>query len=561
MAYPPITSLGTVPQRTQTPAEFATNADSFLGALPNFRTELNAFGAYVDAAGSSIDSTIDSAVAAATAAAGSATASALSAASALAYKDLAAGTANFKGSWSALTGALAVPASVYHNGLTWVLLSNLANVTTAEPGVSASWVVASGDSFRRSVDALFKRATLDLDFSANSHKVYEQFGLEPKQLQSVVVTVRNSTATYQSPTGLATAAINTPRITYDAANGNALGLLVEEQRTNLLLHSQYTAASGETPPTGWNIGFNTGTTTTASSARFAGAIRSTQSGTAQREHYAQPVILAPNTTYTLSAFFASRTSADGVVLSMEGLSAGFSGTVTLAAASLLLDRINSITFTTGPSETGATTVVRIGLGCTANATGTVIHETPQLEVGPAATSYIPTTTAQVTRNADVISRALTTTNANAGALYAEVRIISVLPNNVWAEVLRLADSAPTAIRGIGLQFDNDIVRMVVRDSAGTATGIPSLAANPSALNKVLCSFDYATNTALIAVNGVTHTVALGASGNLNSFSSHLFIGYSGNVAGGAAATSSQQIKRCTYFPRSFTAAEAQAITS
>lgn len=50
-----------------------------------------------------------------------------------------AATANFKGNWSALTGPLTVPASVAHSGSYWMLLSNLADVTAATPGVSASW--------------------------------------------------------------------------------------------------------------------------------------------------------------------------------------------------------------------------------------------------------------------------------------------------------------------------------------------------------------------------------------------------------------------------------------
>lgn len=49
-------------------------------------------------------------------------------------------TTNYKGNWSSLTGALNMPASVSHAGTFWVLASNLANVTTATPGVSASWV-------------------------------------------------------------------------------------------------------------------------------------------------------------------------------------------------------------------------------------------------------------------------------------------------------------------------------------------------------------------------------------------------------------------------------------
>lgn len=45
----------------------------------------------------------------------------------------ASSTSNFKGEWSSLTGALAPPASVYHNGLTWNLLTAIPNVTLEEP--------------------------------------------------------------------------------------------------------------------------------------------------------------------------------------------------------------------------------------------------------------------------------------------------------------------------------------------------------------------------------------------------------------------------------------------
>lgn len=51
--------------------------------------------------------------------------------------------ANYKGHWSNLTGALNMPASVSHAGAFWVLTANLANVTTATPGVSGSWTKAT----------------------------------------------------------------------------------------------------------------------------------------------------------------------------------------------------------------------------------------------------------------------------------------------------------------------------------------------------------------------------------------------------------------------------------
>lgn len=81
---------------------------------------------------------VNSAAAAAAASASSASISQGIAAAAAAAAVLSAGS-SFKGAWSSLSGALAVPATVAHNGLTWVLLSDLANVATATPGVSASW--------------------------------------------------------------------------------------------------------------------------------------------------------------------------------------------------------------------------------------------------------------------------------------------------------------------------------------------------------------------------------------------------------------------------------------
>lgn len=53
---------------------------------------------------------------------------------------IAIAAANFKGNWSALTGALAVPASVYHSSKFWLLLSSLADVTAKVPGVDAEWL-------------------------------------------------------------------------------------------------------------------------------------------------------------------------------------------------------------------------------------------------------------------------------------------------------------------------------------------------------------------------------------------------------------------------------------
>ena len=53
--------------------------------------------------------------------------------------ELALAASSYKGPWSSLTGPLSMPATVLHNGNFWALNANLADVTTATPGISGSW--------------------------------------------------------------------------------------------------------------------------------------------------------------------------------------------------------------------------------------------------------------------------------------------------------------------------------------------------------------------------------------------------------------------------------------
>ena len=64
--------------------------------------------------------------------------------SASAASAAAIAASNYKGLWSSLSGALAIPATVFHNNGRWMLLENLANVTTEVPGVSSKWASLSG---------------------------------------------------------------------------------------------------------------------------------------------------------------------------------------------------------------------------------------------------------------------------------------------------------------------------------------------------------------------------------------------------------------------------------
>lgn len=113
MAITPITDI---PQRGTSGAVFAQVADALLAVdIPRFVSELNAVIPTIDAAAENAE--------------------AVEAAAAIALAAV-----NFKGNWSSLTGPLAVPSSVAYQNLVWLLLQNIADVTTQTPVFgSAYW--------------------------------------------------------------------------------------------------------------------------------------------------------------------------------------------------------------------------------------------------------------------------------------------------------------------------------------------------------------------------------------------------------------------------------------
>lgn len=114
---------------------FRAEVDLYLGTqLPTFSTQVEAARVEILAAEAAAEDSKDAALVSELAAAASATGAAAVALSA----------ANFSGTWASLTGALNVPAAVFHNGAYWMLLNNLADVTTSQPGVSADWQVVGG---------------------------------------------------------------------------------------------------------------------------------------------------------------------------------------------------------------------------------------------------------------------------------------------------------------------------------------------------------------------------------------------------------------------------------
>lgn len=119
MSYPPISTIPTPPNRSQSPATFSADADAFLGDLPAFGEELNDFGDYVDAIGVDIDA---------------------------AYALGASALTNYKGAYSAGT-TYQIGHSVVYLSSFWIALSVNTGVSPVE---GANWTnisIVDGGTF------------------------------------------------------------------------------------------------------------------------------------------------------------------------------------------------------------------------------------------------------------------------------------------------------------------------------------------------------------------------------------------------------------------------------
>jgi hypothetical protein len=236
-------------------------------------------------------------------------------------------------------------------------------------------------------------AALDLNF------------LTGTTLDSRITFTRASNATFINSSGLvALAASDAPRFDYDPITLAARGLLIEEQRTNLLTYSEDFS--------NWSVG-GAGTTVTANSAvapdgaSTADEIIVTAGSSSSRFASATTT----NAVHTLSFWIRSGTSAScsfgvyttafvtatGSIVYGSGAIAG----TTLMTVTGLTSSWTKITLTTSAAVPAGSTSVFFYPGGTPNAAGNSIYIWgAQLEAGAFATSYIPTVAAQVTRAAD-----------------------------------------------------------------------------------------------------------------------------------------------------------------
>jgi len=158
---------------------------------------------------------------------------------------------------------------------------------------------------------------------------------------------------------------------------------------NLMLNSGHT--EGAHPGTNWTTGFASGSSAFGVSTEFSGEVTVTQSGTSERPALHQAFTFELETTYTLGVYFESGsvTSGSTTVMSVVSLT---SATGTTTANLPTTPGWQSITFTTAADGSGT---IRVGLGASSAATGSVVFSRVQLVKGSELLPYVPTTTAAV----------------------------------------------------------------------------------------------------------------------------------------------------------------------
>jgi hypothetical protein len=276
----------------------------------------------------------------------------------------------------------------------------------------------------------------------NAEKAGKLYSIIPTNGNGDFSVTRATTATRTNASGLIESTpINEPRLDYSL--GSCPNILLEPQRTNLALRSE------EFDNASWIVNATTiSANSTTSPSGLNNADTLTADGTSSNHRISQNISISA-TTYSYS-IYAKKNTNNFIQIntgnSFGGMWANFDinngvvgtlGTTTGTTPTSSITNVGNgwyrcnITFTSTASGNSGTIVCSIVTSASAARAETNTLSTSvflwgaQLEAGAYATSYIPTSSASVTRNADVISRGNIFTNglitASGGTWFIDLR--------------------------------------------------------------------------------------------------------------------------------------------
>jgi hypothetical protein len=363
-----------------------------------------------------------------------------------------------------------------------------------------------------------------------------------------------------------------PRFDYNPSTLAAQGLLIEESRTNLLTYSE-DFSNAVWPPTLVTVTSNT--TVAPSNTTTADTITDSLDA-APTTHLLQiSVSITNGVSYTISCFvkqgtlvgfaflfpatgFTSNIGArfrldTGVVASTD---AGVTATITNAGngwyrCTATATATSTVSAAFQLRTANATTTFYQGTG-----TGTIILWGAQLEAGAFPTSYIPTTVAQVTRNADLASVNTLSPwyNSVEGTLFAEVVSTGYVLNTSFPIAASIDDGSNNN-RITAFQGGSAVSATVNVRSASVSTTIGDSGVDFSA-SVVKLAGAFSGTSVSVTVNG--GSVVAGTTNGMPSGLTTMRLGGTNSLY---LNTLNGYLRRVTYYPRRLSNAELQAITT
>lgn len=373
--------------------------------------------------------------------------------------------------------------------------------------------------------------SLGMDFVADADGRYTLNGTVYNDLSSFLSAAggsfsRNSVATYFDSAGtMQTAGANQPRFDYDPVTHAPKGILIEEQRTNSLRNGNATGSAAGTPgtlPTYWGIGgagFPNLTREVVGSGQENGVpyvdlrVYGTPTVGGVSLFYFDATNFVPavsGQTWTASAYVkivGGGLSNTSVQFNMyERNSSGSSLAVVvfpITPTSTLTRFTNTQTLTNGLT---AYVISSIGVSHTSSAAIDITLRVGgvQLEQGAFATTYIPTTSATVTRVNEVFTVPTGAWyDATQGSLMAQY-VVPYLGGNKYPGIASIDNG--TSANSIGMALsDGGPDRMYGEMFDGGATQFGNSGSVYSAGTNAKHAVYYASNAGLLSTNGTLGT--------------------------------------------------------
>ena len=378
---------------------------------------------------------------------------------------------------------------------------------------------------------------IDLDFVRGRYASNSGYRSDFLSLPGATYT-RAGAATAETAAGVVVNfAANVPRIT-------DRGVLIEEARTNLFPRSAPTAAQ-------MSFAQNVASATEPASPPIAGAVWNTLTNTASTAAGYQLVTVAASSVYTMSVLCETPDGSQPVLGTSSGTGDfSFIETNIVVPTSTIYTRLSgntwrvAATFTSGASSNQNTGIIRY----TTQNQRVLKFSGFQLEAGAFPTSYIPTTGAAATRARDIMS-----CSAYAGLNY---------PLTLFAEVDRVVDTG--SVEGyVATSFDGSNFGELFTSAGDKATcattggGSRASAASVPVGSTSKIAGRCETNNVNVALNGTAASADVTAT--MPSAPVRIELGV--EIGTGAGSQPNGYIRRASVYPRAFSDAELQALTT